>query len=374
MRIAFFGTSVARGGGAERVLCWLANHWAERGHSVWVVTFRSLAEESYALKSGISRVSLEHVLPHPNSPVRHRLQRNIKWIRAIRDFVGRAEPEVVVSLADQINVLVLLALRGLGVPAVVSDRADPAMHKMHVVFQVLRLTSYHLADAVVVQTDSVRRWFARRALGSLVEVIPNAAMWNDLPRKTSTPARDGRRVVAIGRLAHQKGHDLLIDAFARIAASFPGWELWIYGEGPERRRLEQLVENRGLRVRLAGLVENVGDVFAEAELFVLSSRYEGFPNALLEAMAHGVAVVSFDCPSGPAEIIRHGIDGILVPALDVSALAKAMGTLMASEETRRRFGSRAVEVRERFSEKHVLEQWDGVIGRAIQRRRMARSK
>jgi GalNAc-alpha-(1->4)-GalNAc-alpha-(1->3)-diNAcBac-PP-undecaprenol alpha-1,4-N-acetyl-D-galactosaminyltransferase len=362
IRIAFVGTSVARGGGAERVLCWLANNWARKGHSVWVITFRSLAEECYPLDASISRIALEQ------SPPGNGFSRNREWIRSLRRAAEQVRPDVVVSFGDQVNVLVLLALRGLHIPAIVSERSNPTRHRIGTSFQILRLCSYHAADTIVVQTELVRRWFARRALGRRVAVIPNAAVWSESPQG----ARHGRRrVVAIGRLNREKGHDLLIEAFARVGASFPDWELMLYGFGPERTALDQQIERCGLRGRahLVGLAEDVGTVLAEADIFVLPSRYEGFPNALLEAMAHGLAVVSFDCPNGPAMIVRHGVDGLLVPPLDVGALAEAIGTLMTDDEKRRALGARAVGVRERFPEQGVLERWEEVIEKAVRGRR-----
>jgi glycosyltransferase involved in cell wall biosynthesis len=165
-------------------------------------------------------------------------------------------------------------------------------------------------------------------------------------------------------LSEEKSVDRLLDAFSSIAPAHPLWDLVVLGEGPLRAALEAQVQKLGLqgRVGLPGRVGNVGDWYARADLYVLSSRVEGFPNTLGEAMAHGCAAVSYDCDTGPRDIIRDGVDGLLVrPVGDVRALAAALGALMADDAQRARMGKQAVDVRERYSMKTVLAKWDALF-------------
>jgi glycosyltransferase involved in cell wall biosynthesis len=169
--------------------------------------------------------------------------------------------------------------------------------------------------------------------------------------------------VGVGRLGVEKGFDLLIRAFAGIAGEHPRWRLTILGEGEERGALVAEIERSGLagRVDLPGREADAAGVLRRSDLFVLSSRYEGFPNALCEAMACGLPVIAFDCHSGPAEIIRDGVDGVLVPAGNIDALSTAMARLIVDPEGRRRMGARATEVSDRFSVERIGSLWERIL-------------
>jgi glycosyltransferase involved in cell wall biosynthesis len=165
----------------------------------------------------------------------------------------------------------------------------------------------------------------------------------------------------------QKGFDLLIDAFSRISGRYPEWTMVIYGEGPEQGALEAMVRSKSLahRIFMPGHARDPFSAFANGALFALPSRFEGFPNALCEAMACGLPVVATDCPSGPAHIIRHGVDGFLVPVDDPDALADRLSQLMANPALRKDFGIRARQGIERFSLPRVAEMWNGEIARVV---------
>jgi glycosyltransferase involved in cell wall biosynthesis len=171
-------------------------------------------------------------------------------------------------------------------------------------------------------------------------------------------------LLGVGRLTEQKGFDLLISTFARLAARHPDWDLIILGEGPSRPQLEDLVRSHNLseRIFLPGQAGNIAEWYRAAEIYAMSSRFEGFPNTLAEALAHGLPAVSFDCDTGPRDIIRHQVDGLLVPAGDEDALAAALSRLMNNAALRQQFAMRAVEARERFSMERIAGMWEEVFG------------
>ncbi len=201
--------------------------------------------------------------------------------------------------------------------------------------------------------------------GQTIYVIGNAADTPAADGVTRQPRKDddgSRQIAAMGRLAYQKGFDVLIEAFSQAAEGKPTWSLTILGEGPERRRLEEQIHARGLEGRVhLGWVSDPNTVLRNCDAFVLSSRFEGFPNALLEAMALGLPAIAVDCPSGPAEIIRHDVDGLLVPLGDVPALSAAIRRVMSDDPLRTRLGKEAVQVVERFSTAKYYARWDEVL-------------
>jgi glycosyltransferase involved in cell wall biosynthesis len=178
-----------------------------------------------------------------------------------------------------------------------------------------------------------------------------------------TQLPEGKNIVAMGQLIWQKGFDLLLDVFARVSKTDKNWNLIIAGTGIMRDELHQQVKKLGLEdsVFFLGHVRNPFAIFAKCDIFVLSSRYEGFPNVLLEAMVCGLPPVSFDCPSGPGEIIQQGINGFLVPPEDIKSMGNTLYELMKDEELRVDIGKEASKVRGRYTPDKIMKQWDKLI-------------
>ncbi len=211
----------------------------------------------------------------------------------------------------------------------------------------------------IVQTERTREYAAARWKALLV-VIPNPVL---RPRSGDVPPEP--LVVGIGRLVPQKGFDVLVRAFADAAPRLPGWQLLIAGEGPERQSLQSLAHELGVadRVALPGVVRDNDGLLRRASIFVLASRFEGFPNALAEAMASGRAVVATDCPTGPRELTRDGTAGLLVPVDNVAAMSGALQRLGHDGELRRRLGEAAVAAVAPYDVGEVLEKWQELFRR-----------
>ena len=348
------------GGGAERVAATMANQWTDQGDRVTLITLDTVASDTYAVHPQVERIGLG--LMRFSATTFHAGWNNAQRFRALRQAIRNVDADCVVSLTDHMNVLTLLAAQGLRTRVVIAEHSDPRQQQMSDIWERLRRWTYPGCAAAVVLTESVAR-YVRTFIGDRpVYVIPNAIRPPDVTVE-DVPDRDGQRIVAMGRLSPEKGFDQLIAAFVPLAQRYPDWRLRIAGEGPERAALQQQIERHGVQsqVELVGWVSDPERFLASGSLFALSSRYEGFPVALLEAMAVGLPVVSFDCESGPREIIRPRVDGVLVPAGDISALTNAIEQLQQDPLTRQRLGLAAREVTRRFSPQTFRQRWNAVL-------------
>lgn len=352
-------------GGAERVAATLVNAWTMRGHDVILMpTYSGRGECFYPLSPTAHLVYLADLTdPLPRGRWLAYLQR----LRALRRFMTETSPHIVISFLPNVSIMVLLASLGLGIKTVVSERTDPFEMPVGYSLSFLRAILYPLASRLVVQTEAVANKF--RALRR--PVPPLAVIGNPIPEEFAvgeSPSKRSdvvpKRLLAVGRLSEEKRFDRLIQAFASISHRHPDWMLRIVGEGPKRAELEALVVQLrvGGRVELPGRRTDINAEFKKADVFVMTSRFEGFPNALLEAMASGLPCVASDCPSGPSEISEQGRTALLVPVDDFSALEGALSELMSNPDKRRELAELARRsVIQRFSLEHILNRWDGVF-------------
>ena len=351
-------------GGAERAACTLANFWAGRAREVTIVTLAPVSADFYPLDRRVGRISLD--LAGASRHALHGLWQNARRVMALRRLLRSLRPDVALAMMSTPNVL--LALASLWLPAlqtIGSERCYPPHAPLGRLWHVLRRRLYGRLSAMVALTDECAHWIETRTSASRVVVIPNAIAWPlpDNPPRRSLPRLcqpQRKRLLAVGRLDPVKNFNALIGAFARLAGAFPDWDLVILGEGPERARLASAIGRMGLvqRVAMPGVAGNMAYWYGQADLFALTSLSEGFPNALAEAMAHGVPAVSVDCNTGPRDIIRHGIDGLLVPPDDIAALSDVLARVMGDGALRGQLASRATQARERFSVEKIGQMWE----------------
>jgi GalNAc-alpha-(1->4)-GalNAc-alpha-(1->3)-diNAcBac-PP-undecaprenol alpha-1,4-N-acetyl-D-galactosaminyltransferase len=355
------------GGGSEHVAALMASHWAALGREVTLITLDEVAGDTIAIHENVGRIGLG--LLSESLGVFSAVIANRKRVRELRTAILQTGAARVISLTDRMNVLTILACRGTGLRPIVAERTDPRYHRIGRLWSFLRRRTYPKAGTIVVQTESVRQTLLPIAKRCPVVVIPNAVFVADEaddPAAQGLLTTDRKWICGVGRLSTEKGFDRLIGGFAEIAEQHPNWNLVIVGEGPSRKELELQIAGVGLtgRVLLPGWREQPWPSLRDAEVFVLPSRYEGFPNALLEAMARGKACIAADCPSGPAEIIRPGENGLLVDGGNDDELeaeiGKALHGLLSSVGLRESLGENAKNVQSVFSIARHFDAWDAI--------------
>lgn len=349
------------GGGAERNAAEMANWWANQGTHVTLITLDRASNDRYHVDPKVERIEL-NLMRESRSPwqgLRENLRRSHELVAAIQC----TSAEAIISFTDKMNVLTLFACRGLDIPIVVSEQTNPGTHSIGKLWNWLRRRYYRHAQAVVTLTETGREFCREFVPAEKIHVIGNC-VWSPADL-THAPAFLERRpqVLAVGRLSPEKGYDMLIDAFSRIADQHPEWHLAIAGDGPLRADLEATIQGTGLadRIHLLGWVEAIAEQYRDSQVLTLTSRYEGFPSVVLEAMSHALPVVSFDCETGPAEIIRHEVDGLLVPPRDAMAFASALDSLLTDQAFRLRLSDAATAVNGRFSVENYFTRWDQIL-------------
>jgi glycosyltransferase involved in cell wall biosynthesis len=361
-------TPTLSSGGSERALVLLAGGFLEQGYQVDVITLAGKEHDFYQLPNGVRRIALD--ISSPSSNLFQAVWNNFHRGLILRRAINSLQPDVVISFLSATSVLTLISLIATRFIVIANEQASIQALQSAVWYCLIRLT-FPLAYKVASVSDGVDNDFAwlparKRAViyNPLTPINYDELILDRLPAGVDP---DKKWLVAMGRLVKQKNYPLLLKAFKTIADKHPDWQLLIFGEGHLKPELEKLRGDFGLndRVVFPGVTNNPFAIFKHSQLFVMSSHWEGLPTVLFEALSCGLPVISTDCPSGPREIIRNGIDGLLVPTDDVTALAAAMNRLMSDDSERQRFAARAPEARERFSLKEILAKWELLINEAI---------
>jgi glycosyltransferase involved in cell wall biosynthesis len=363
--------SALTGGGAARVCVNLANAWVARGNRVTILTmFQNSTGAAYAIDARVERCDLAQLANSNESEdlsaasiVRGLLEcgcpemlKQVPLIARLRHAIVTTNPDVVVAHIDMTNLRVLAAMHETGIPVVACEHIDPSLVSIGE-WQKTREALYGRAHAVVALQPAFAEWFRLR--GARAFTIPNPLY---PPDREASRRKDGRhRLITLTRLSPEKRIDLLVRAFATIAANFPEWDLEIYGDGHLHAELSRLIDKLAPgRVYLRGFATDPYAALGRADLYALTSWVEGFPCAVWEALACGIPVVAMDCGASIRSLVRHGVDGLIVRTK--AALEEALSSLMSDERFRNTLATRAGEVVSRFPVEASLEAWDALLG------------
>mgnify|MGYP001394260023 CR=1 FL=1 len=354
-------------GGAQRVVSILCNHWSQNGHNVTLIsTFSGNKEHYYQLNKD---VTLENVI---DSPLLSKIKvLNLAWkLINLRKLIKNQNPDVVISFLARVNVASALSMIGIQSPLIICERTWPPFASLSNKFLKLYKILFRRADKIIVQTFKSKDWLTHNFPANTVNVIPNPAVYPVPPsnEKSIKPnviiSQNKKIILASGRLHKYKQFDLLIKAFLKLKEEHLDWDLVILGNGEEQDNLNHMVVNFGItdRVHFPGSVGNMSEWYERADLFVLSSIVEGFPNVLLEALTYGLPCISFDCDTGPRDIIQDGYNGILVdPNEKELGLSNAIDKIILNQELRNNLARNSILLREKYSIGNIIQKWNNIL-------------
>ena len=350
MKVLFYINAIHQGG-AERVISNLATQFSNNGHEVVLLTSFK-ADWEYSVGEKVKRISLFE------NKIKGAIKRNFLLVKGLRKQIKEFKPDAVVSFMGEPNIRAIIATIGLKCKVFLSVRTDPNNEYSGVFNRFLAKTLFKKADGMIFQTEDAKSWFPKKIQDK------SKVIYNQVDGKffEDSTLPNGKNIVTAGRLSEVKCHDLLIKAYSKICDKIDG-NLIIYGDGILKDELQSLINSLNIqdRVVLAGQTSDVVSAYKKAGVFVLSSRVEGMPNALLEAMAIGLPCISTDCPCGGPKAVLSDGNGILVPVGDEDAMASAILSLYSDNALRLKLSLKAKEKAKEFSPSVVYKEWEDFV-------------
>jgi glycosyltransferase involved in cell wall biosynthesis len=344
--------SSLRNGGSERVMSELANSWCKKETIEVFLILLTNQERFYEIDSRVKVIT-----PSRNykKNILSKTLYKIWTFYFIRTTCKNINPKVILSFNERYNNIVLLSLLGAKLKTFVSDRNNPYMNigKVH---HFLRNRLYSKSSGIIAQTETAKKVLSFNTENKNIKVIPNPL--REITSKTKSIKTNEKKIILnTGRNVPQKNQLELLEIFSNC--DFQNWELKILGNGPLHQNLVEKVKELNLQnnVQILEFTKDIDAFYSEADIFAFPSLYEGFPNALIEAMAHGLPCVSYDCPTGPGDIIKDDVNGALVKLSDKKGFQEKLTNLMDSEKLRAAFSSEAKKIKELYSLQIITDKY-----------------
>lgn len=353
-----FNLGALHKGGAERVVSNLSNFFSRNENNVSIITTIE-SNSDYYIDSNVKIFYLDK-----DNYKKNFLIKNIKRIKNMKKILKKLKPDIVVSFLPEPSYRILfLKLFNRKMKVIVSVRNDPKIEYKSIFNRMVMKLLYPIADGFVFQTEDAKKYFNNK-IQKRSRVIPNPIKEEFINRERYTEEKENI-IVSVGRLEKQKNQSLLIDAFYDISDKFLNYKLIIYGEGSLRKELENKIKKLNMqnKIFLPGNVDNIQEKIEKAKLFVMTSDYEGMPNALMEAMALGLPCISTNCPcGGPKYLIKDKEDGILVKVNDKEELVNSINYLLKNPEVAKKFGINAInKISKELNPDKINKEWEKYI-------------
>ncbi|MCX7548394.1 glycosyltransferase family 4 protein [Xanthomarina sp. F1114] len=346
-------------GGAQRVVCVLANNLVH-SYDISIITFYQ-GPVFYKLDK---RIKVNYCKPkyvhNRHRTLFHSLIMHVQLISKIKSILKKNKTSLIIGFMTTPNIYSVIVSKWTKVPCVISERVHPEYSTINLFWRKVRRIIYPYTNLLVVQTQEIKDYFLDDIKEDKITIVKNP-IDQKLSHSRKPDYIKENIILNVGRLEEQKNQELLIRAFANL--NLKDWSLIIIGEGKKRKELELLIKQLGLKeqVILMGNLTNVSEYYNKAKVFAFTSKFEGFPNALAEAMHFGLACISTDCPSGPSELIENNKNGILIPSEDIIALENGLNKLVNSYKLRKEFGKSAIESTKELELSTITKKWLEII-------------
>jgi len=354
--IIFIITDLNFGGGGERVVANMANYFfKESNYNVEIISLGLFSLETfYNIESGI-KIKYLNIKQKSNNKIQN-IYYKIKTFFSLKNYLkSNRNKSFVLGIGTYPNIL----LSNINYPYMIRIGCEHNSYKsVNKIWSILRILYYKKLNAVVSLTQKDRIFLSK--ISKYCYTIPNARTFTPIIIKDFSNKKARKQLLAIGRLSYQKGYNYLLDIFEKLSHKIPDWNLCIIGEGPLEKWLNDEIKKRKLKHRICLMkpIKEISKMYIDSSIYIMTSRFEGFPMVLLEAQSFGLPIVSFDCDTGPRDIIHNGIDGFLVKPYDINEMANRIEQLIKDKELRKRFGINAIKNSDNFSDEKIYSIWE----------------